>query len=144
MNFKIDFSEPMPQMIDRLKGEHLKLLPELSKVEKACGSDMNQVMGLLHKLKDIILRHAVEEEARVMKVIMEKAKSDSLDSVRIMQEHRWVSEFFERRLDRLPKETKEKASDEVLKFIQDLRQHFQEEEQVVFPLALKAITSSKD
>ena len=139
MSFKIDFSEPMPQMIERLKKEHSKLLPELSVVEKACRSDVSQALVLLHGLKDTIMRHAVEEEARVMRVIMEKAKSDSSDSVRIMQEHRWVAEFFERRLDKLPEETEEKARDEILKFIQDLREHFREEEQIVFPLALKAL-----
>ncbi len=139
MNFKVNFSEPVPKMIDRLKREHAQLLPELSKVEKVCGSDMNQAVKLLRSLKQVILRHAIEEEARVMRVIMEKAKSDSAASIKIMQEHRWVSEFFERRLDKLPKEAPEKAQEEAEKFIRDLRQHFREEEQVVFPLALKTL-----
>ena len=59
---------------------------------------MNQAVKLLRSLKQVILRHAIEEKARMMRVIMEKAKSDSAASIKIMQEHRWVSEFFERRL----------------------------------------------
>lgn len=139
MTYKVDFTEPIPKMIERLKREHLKLLPRLSEVEKACKSDVNVAMKLLHELKDTILRHAVEEEARVMRVIMEKVKSDSADSIRIMQEHRWVSEFFEHELDKLPKEAPEEAREKVEKFIRDLREHFHEEEEIVFPLALSAL-----
>ncbi len=140
MDYKIDFNEPMPQMIERLKKEHVLLLPILDEVENSSKGDPQQAIALLRKLKVTILRHAVEEEARVMRVIMEKEKSDSASSVKVMQEHRWVSEFLERRLDKLPKESPDATRDEIKKFVLDLREHFREEEDIVFPLALKALS----
>lgn len=133
----IDFSEPMPEMIERLKREHVKMLPELAKIES--NSDLKIALSQIESMKHAILKHAIEEEARVMRVIMAREKSESAESVRIMQEHRWVSEFLERRLVHLQNEESEKAWGELRKFIRDLREHFDEEEKVVFPLALRAL-----
>ena len=47
---------------------------------------------------DKITHHAVEEEARLMRVIMQKAKDESPESIRIMQEHNWVMDFFKNKL----------------------------------------------
>jgi hemerythrin len=139
MNFKIDFNEPMLQMIERLKREHVQLLPKLKEVESVSINDVEHAISMMDNLRDTIMRHAVEEEARVMRVIMQKEKIESAESVRIMQEHRWVSEFLERRLKELSKEPPLTASSEILKFINDLRVHFREEEEIVFPLAIRAL-----
>jgi len=137
----IDFSEPIPSMIDRLIREHRELTPKLGEIENVSKKSPSEAAALLLVLRTTILRHAVQEEARIMRVVLKDAKSESADSVRIMQEHRWVSEFLERRLNDLPQVSSKEAGSEIEKFIVDLRHHFDEEEQIVFPLALKALAS---
>jgi iron-sulfur cluster repair protein YtfE (RIC family) len=85
-----------------------------------------------------------------MRVIMRNARDESSESIKIMQEHNWVLNFFkdtlvsieqnatsshvESPIDREYKQTK----NELNEFITNLRSHFMEEEQIVFPLALRA------
>ena len=130
-------------MVERLVSEHRELSPRLDEIEIATRDDPVKGVQLLESVRSKILRHAVEEEARIMRVIMKDAKSESTDSVKIMQEHRWVSEFLERRMDTLPKIQRIQAQNEIQKFVTDLRQHFKEEEDVVFPLALRALASEQ-
>ena len=143
MSYKIDFSEPIPKMIERLVREHRELGPKLDEIESATEKSLDEGVKLLLDLRTTILRHAVEEEARVIRVIMKDSKSQSAESVKIMQEHRWVSEFLERRIDKLSSLPEERAHIEIQKFVADLRQHFKEEEEVVFPLALESVASEK-
>jgi hemerythrin-like domain-containing protein len=133
----IDFSEPIPAMIERLIQEHGEIAPRLDQIGKATDESLDKAIKLLGDIGVVILRHAVEEEARIMRVIMKNAKSESEESVRIMQEHRWVSEFLERRLNDLHEIPPAQAQAEIHKFLSDLRKHFQEEENMVFPLALE-------
>jgi hypothetical protein len=44
-------------------------------------------------MSKLIIRLAVEEEARIMLVIMQKAKEESIDSTKIMQGHNWIVDF---------------------------------------------------
>jgi hypothetical protein len=44
-------------------------------------------------MSKLIIRLAVEEEARIMLVIMQKAKEESIDSIKIMQRHNWIVDF---------------------------------------------------
>jgi len=141
LSYKVDFSEPIPKMIDRLIREHRELAPKLDEIAKASEDNPKDAVRLLLNIRTNILRHAVEEEARIMRVIMKDEKFESAESVRIMQEHRWVSEFLERRTDKLSGLSSSQATVEIQKFVNDLRQHFKEEEEIVFPLALKAIAS---
>ena len=53
-------------------------------------------------MSESILHHAVEEKARLMRVIMKNAKVKSSESIRIMQEHNYVLDFFNK-LDQLKK-----------------------------------------
>ena len=53
-------------------------------------------------MSESILHHAVEENARLMRVIMKNAKVKSYESIRIMQEHNYVLDFFNK-LDQLKK-----------------------------------------
>ena len=80
------------------------------------------------------------------RVIMQNAKDDSSDSI-IMQEHNYVLDFFNNTLRSIEENTKSqqesekekfKQKNELNKFITNLKSHFIEEEQIVFPLALKA------
>ncbi|HXT84951.1 MAG TPA: hemerythrin domain-containing protein, partial [Verrucomicrobiae bacterium] len=95
-----------------------------------------------------IIKHAVEEEARLMRVIMHDAKEESADSIKIMQEHNWVIDFLKHKMDSIENRAQQrqqqqqpKVKSEINEFIANLRNHFSEEEQIVFPLALKANSS---
>ena len=80
-----------------------------------------------------------------MRVIMQKAKEESVDSIKIMQEHNWVVDFlkhdFEKIYNSVHKQDQQQlqqiAKNEINKFVINLRNHFLEEERIVFPLALR-------
>jgi hypothetical protein len=85
-----------------------------------------------------------------MRVIMKNARNESSESIKIMQEHNWVLNFFKSKLVSIEqnaissniespqKREYKQAKDELNGFITNLRSHFMEEEQTVFPLALRA------
>ena len=87
-----------------------------------------------------------------MRVIMQYAKDDSSDSIRIIQEHNYVLDFFKNKLRSIEENTislnskSQQESEEeefnqknkLNQFITNLKSHFTEEEQIVFPLSLKA------
>ena len=105
-------------------------------------------------MTDKVTHHAVEEEARLMRVIMQKAKDESPESIRIMQEHNGVMNFFKNKLGAIRSGSNSKidsqiqgddyadknqqSKKELNEFVTNLRSHFYEEEQIVFPLALRA------
>ena len=100
-------------------------------------------------MSESIIHHAVEEEARLLRVIMHKAKDDSSESIKIIQEHNWVINFLKIDLNKIEnRKTLDLEYSSSLKYIKDtklinefisnLREHFLEEEQIVFPLVLKA------
>ncbi len=148
MDFKINFSEPIPQMIDRLKQEHNTFESTLQKVEDHIDkNNIKRAIELIRNISDLIIRHAVEEEARIMRVIMQKAKEESPESIRIMQEHNWVVDFLKYKLSSLENnnnyqqnnqgQQQGKIKNEINEFVINLRNHFSEEEHIVFPLVLK-------
>ncbi len=147
-SIKIDYSEPIPQMIERLKKEHREFETKLNSAQASIStSDEDELpivaIDSLNQLADPIIRHAVEEEARIMRVIIQRVRNESAESIMIMQEHNSVLEFFNDKLDKIVKEKGEpannrKARDQIQEFIQNLKVHFVEEEKIVFPLALKA------
>ena len=147
-SIKIDYSEPIPQMIERLKKEHREFETKLNRAQDSIStSDEDELpivaMDSLNQLADPIIRHAVEEEARIMRVIIQRVRNESAESITIMQEHNSVLEFFNDKLDKIVKEKGEPANnrkgrDQIQEFIQNLKVHFDEEEKIVFPLALKA------
>jgi hypothetical protein len=143
---RINFDEPIPEMIKRLEMEHKDFESKLVEVETNIG-DNNIILAAekIRSISDKIIRHAVEEEARLMRVIMQKAKNDSAESIKIMQEHNWVMNFLKNKLTTLEKESAftvleeyEQAKNDLNEFVTNLRAHFKEEEQIVFPLTLKA------
>jgi hypothetical protein len=84
-----------------------------------------------------------------MRVIMHNARDESSESIKIMQEHNWVLNFFKSKLASIEQNTMptytespqsgeyKQVKDELNEFITNLRSHFVEE-QIVFPLALRA------
>ena len=90
---------------------------------------------------------------------MQNAKDESSESIKIMQEHNWVLNFFKNKLTSFEnrktssysksqaegggeEEYNKQAKNELNEFVANLKSHFIEEEQIVFPLALKANLSS--
>jgi hemerythrin-like domain-containing protein len=146
MNYKINFDEPIPQMIERLKQEHENFEISFEKMEKFVDdNEIKQAIETMHGMSESIIRHAVEEEARIMRVIMQKAKEESSSSIKIMQEHNWVVDFLKHKLQNIENEVQhhhqqqqQQEIKQINEFISNLRNHFLEEEQIVFPLALKA------
>ena len=71
---RINFDESIPRMIERLKSEHIVFESKLVQIENSI--KMNNIKLAAQIVQDIaekIMQHAVEEEARLMRVI-EKCK----------------------------------------------------------------------
>ena len=147
---RINFDEPIPDMIDRLISEHRNFEIKLQEAENVIISikDSSYATKIM-SMSESITHHAVEEEARLLRVIMHKAKDESSESIKIMQEHNWVIKFFKNIIPEI--ENKRKNLDQsslgskfnedaksIKEFISKLKEHFLEEEQIVFPLVLKA------
>ena len=154
-NRRIDFNEPIPQMIERLKTEHRSFESKITEVQDSINNDdIVHAAAIIRSMTDNVTHHAVEEESRLMRVIMQKTKDESAESIRIMQEHNWVIDFFKNKLMAIENkinskidsqieesnyiDTKKQFKKELSEFVTNLRSHFSEEEQIVFPLALKA------
>ncbi len=125
-------------MIERLKHEHRDFESRLLQIEESSRTNSKQAIEMLEDLGKSILRHAVEEEARIMRVIMQKAKDHSEQSIRVMQEHKQIIEFLDKTISQLKTLSQEESAKKIKKFVEDSIKHFSEEEEIVFPLALKA------
>jgi hypothetical protein len=91
---RINFDEPIPTMISRLKSEHIFFESKLVQIDNSLrGNNIKQAAQTVHDMGDKIIQHAVEEEARLMRVIMINAKDESSESIKIMQEHNWLMNF---------------------------------------------------
>ncbi|MGC2670127.1 MAG: hemerythrin domain-containing protein [Candidatus Nitrosopolaris sp.] len=101
MEYNIDFSEPIPKMVQRLRAEHRYFRLELFQIEEANEVSSHKAIEMLKQLRKPILRHTVEEEARIMRIIMQKAKEQSEHSVKVLQEHKEIINFLEKRISQL-------------------------------------------
>ena len=96
---RINFDEPIPLMIERLKSEHVLFESELVQVENNIKrNDIRLAAQGIMDMGNKITQHAIEEEARLMRVIMNNAKDESSDSISIMQEHNWIMNFLNNRV----------------------------------------------
>ena len=138
MDYKVDFSEPIPNMIERLKHEHRDFESRLLQIDENSRTNSKQAIEMLGDLGKPILRHAVEEEARIMRLIMQKAKDHSEQSIKVMQEHKQIIEFLDKTVSQLKSFSQEESAKKIKKFVEDSIKHFSEEEEIVFPLALTA------
>jgi len=137
-------------MIDRLLQEHDNFKVSFEKIEKFVNeNEIKQAITTINDMSEAIIRHAVEEEARLLRVIMHKVKDESSESIKIMQEHNWVVDFLKHKLINIENEVYhhqqqqqgQEIKRQIREFITNLRNHFSEEEQIVFPLALKSDSS---
>jgi hemerythrin-like domain-containing protein len=137
LEYDIDFNEPIPKMVQRLRAEHRDFRLELIQIEEASEVSSHKAIEMLKQIRKRILRHTVEEEARIMRVIMQKAREQSEQSIKILQEHKEIIDFLEKRIPQLEGSSQD-VTKEVNIFGDEMRKHFSEEEEIVFPLALKA------
>jgi hemerythrin-like domain-containing protein len=143
---RINFDEPIPLMIERLKSEHIMFESKLVQVENNIKrNDIRLAAQGIQDMGNKIIQHAVEEEARLMRVIMDKARDESTHSIKIMQEHNWITNFLNKRVMSIKNASSssdpgeyEKAKGDLSEFVDNLRKHFKEEEQIVFPLTLRS------
>lgn len=139
MTITLDYDEPLPKVLERLKNEHRELAAKLLRIERLAESgDLKVVITELKVIKPLVLRHAVEEEARLMRPIMWEFKDKSEESIIILRYHREIVDFLEHRLPNLATLPEKVARREVGIFVKELRKHHREEEETLFPLALKA------
>jgi hemerythrin-like domain-containing protein len=146
---RINFDEPIPRMIERLKSEHIMFESKLVQVEENIKrNDIKQAAQIIQDISGKIIQHAVEEEARLMRVIMHNAKDESSECIQIMQEHNWVMNFLKNRVIAIKNmsassdsDAYEQAKEDLNEFVNNLRKHFKEEERVVFPLTLRSETA---
>jgi hypothetical protein len=98
-NRRINFNEPIPQMIERLKTEHRSFESKITEVQDSINNDdILHAAAIIRSMTDNVTHHAVEEESRLMQVIMQKTKDESAESIRIMQEHNWLLIFLKTNL----------------------------------------------
>jgi len=139
MSFKLDYEEPVPQVVNRLRNEHAELHSKLERiVEEVKKDNLEVAISLLNLVKPQILRHAVEEEARLARSIMQECKDESGPSIEVLQQHRRIEEFLQNKLPYLGDLPKAKTRKEIEEFVNELGKHHSEEEAFVFPLALKS------
>ena len=143
---RINFDESIPRMIERLKSEHIVFESKLVQIENGIKmNNINLAAQIVQDIREKIIQHAVEEEARLMRVIMKNAKDESSESIKIMQEHNWLMNFLNNRLVLIKNAASssdpteyENAKLDLNEFVDNLRKHFKEEEQIVFPLTLRS------
>jgi hypothetical protein len=139
MTMTLDYNEPLPKVLERLKKEHRELGQKLLRIERLAESgDLKVAITELKVIKPLVLRHAVEEEARLMRPIMWEFKDKSEESIIILRYHRDIVDFMEHRLPNLATLPEHIARREVGILVKELRNHHREEEKTLFPLALKA------
>jgi hemerythrin-like domain-containing protein len=149
MSFRVDHNEPISVLVTRLREEHREIDRKLERISEICAKNdgnLKVAISLLNAVSTEILRHAVEEEARLARVIMEsdKMRESSEESVKILQEHRRIKEFFDDELPYILDENSEKqARKKIIEFIDFVIEHHKEEEKELFPLSLRTATSKE-
>jgi hemerythrin-like domain-containing protein len=145
MSYRLDYEEPISKVVTRLKQEHKEIdqkLQRISEIARMKNGKLTVAASLLKAVSTEILRHAVEEEARLARVIVQSnvSRKASDESIEILQEHRRIKEFFDEELPYLLDENSEKeARSKILEFTDLMVKHHKEEEKQLFPLALRAI-----
>ena len=76
-------------MVERLRTEHRDFRLELIEIEETSKFTSHKAIEKLKEIGRLILRHEVEEEARIIQVITEKVKEPER-WVKIIQEHRGI------------------------------------------------------
>ena len=125
-------------MVERLRAEHRDFRLELIEIEETSKFTSHKAIEKLEEIGRLIARHEVEEEARIIQVITEKVKEPER-WVKIIQEHRGIVDLLEKKFSQL-EDSSQEVAEEIKTLCNDMRKHFSEEEEIVFPLMLKVIS----
>ena len=137
--FTLDYEAPISSVTKRLLVKHEEIKAILSEVaELAEKGKLKVSISLLNATSPLILRSAVEEEARVMRVVMQKNKSRAQRSVAIEREHRDIADFLKHKLPELSSMPPDGARRSIISFVRLTRRHLREEEGVPFSIAAAA------
>ena len=134
--FALDYDAPISSVVKNLGIRHHELDEMLSEVEELADKGKLRVaVSLLNAIGPLILRSAVEEEARVMRVVMEKNRSRTQQSVAVAQQHREIADFLKHQLPELSSKPPDKARRSIMRFVRLVQNHLRREERVPFSLA---------
>ena len=137
MSFRLDYGESLQNVVERLRTEHKEISSKLSKIaEEAAKGNLVVAISLLEVLKLEILRHAVEEEARLVRFISTQPQQAFEDSLMVFREHRRITEFLQERLQYLHELPSNRARKEIEEFVSELRKHHEAEERIAFPIVV--------
>jgi len=125
-------------MVERLRTEHRDFRLELIEIEETSKFTSHKAIEKLEEIGRLIVRHEVEEEARIIQVITEKVKEPER-LVKVIQEHGSIIDLLEKKISQL-EDSSQEVVEEIKTLCNDMRKHFSEEEEIVFPLMLKAIS----
>jgi transcription initiation factor IIE alpha subunit len=88
-------SEAIPKMVERFRTEHRDFRLELIEIEETSKFTSHKAIEKLEEIGRLIVRHEVEEEARI-KVITEKVEEPER-LVKVIQEHRGIVDLLEKK-----------------------------------------------
>ncbi|MGH9919870.1 MAG: hemerythrin domain-containing protein, partial [Nitrososphaerales archaeon] len=135
--FALDYDAPISSVTERLVIKHEEIDAILSEVEELADKGKLKVsISLLNATSPLILRSAVEEEARVMQVVMQKNKSRAQRSVAITREHRDIADFLRHQLPELTSKPPDEARRSIIRFVRLVHGHLKKEEKFPFSLAV--------
>jgi hemerythrin superfamily protein len=132
-------SEPIPKMVGRLRTEHRDFRLELIQIEEASKLSSRKAIEKLKEIAKSILRHELEEEARIIQIITEKVKEPE-QWVKVIKGHKEIMDLLEKKISQL-EDSSQETGEEIKTFGNDMRKHFSDEEEIVFPLALREISA---
>jgi Hemerythrin HHE cation binding domain len=120
----------------KLKIKHEEIDAILSEVEELANKGkVGVAISLLSTISPLILRSAVEEEARIMRAVMQRHKGTAQDSIEVTREHRAIADFLEHQLPELGTKSPEDARRSIVGFVELLHGHLRKEEKTSFSLA---------
>jgi uncharacterized protein YdaT len=131
-------SEPIPKMVGRLRTEHRDFRLELIQIEEASKFSSRKAIEKLKEIAKSILRHELEE-ARIVQIITEKVKEPE-QWVKVIEGHKEIMDLLEKKISQL-EDSSQEAGEEIKTFGNDMRKHFSDEEEIVFPLVLIEISA---
>jgi len=136
--------EPFETFVSSLVKAHGDIRRRVSGIGTAL-EERDVAAGLvsLRELKATLDRHVVDEEARVLKVLIgAHGRDGAADAIRTMQQHRRVHKLVDDMLSTLPRSA-EDASKEHAELEALLDEHFRAEEERIFPWAIDTLAKPR-
>lgn len=130
--------QPFEEFISSLIREHEELRKELRETKAALMKpDSPAAVASLRRLGASLDRHVVDEEARVLRVLIDAHGRDGAgDAIRTMQQHRGVRKLVDELADSVSSHA-ERAPRKLAELENLVEEHFKAEEGHIFPWAIE-------